>query len=332
MEENQNKQTATETVSSDTVAVTREDDVLAGKSKLRGFVLGVFIGLAIIAPGISGSTIAIILGLYTAMLYANGHLFSKDFKRCFAFLLPLGIGAVVGFLGGFFAIQAVFGPYVFQMVSFFVGLMAGAFPALLREIKGKVVSARRGLLFAVGILIPIAIALVSFALLPESSSTETFTDFPISRYFLYLPLGFLVSVTQVIPGLSATAVLMAFGQFGLILNSVHLDYILENPQVLILYASLAIGFFAGVFALSRLLSDVLEKHRTTCFFLVVGLSLGSIVSMLLSSDMMECYTAFAAEPTFPWPSVLAGVGFLALGFAISFLLVLYEKKHDISPS
>ena len=244
------------------------ESVLAGKSRLRSFILGIFIGLAIIAPGISGSTVAIILGLYTAMLYAMGHLASKEFKPCFLFLLPLGIGAVIGFLGGFIVVQKVFGPYVFEMVTLFTGLMTGAFPALLRETKGEKVTVRRAVLFGIGLLLPIAIALVSCFLLPDTSSDATFTDFPPLRFFAYLPLGLLVSLTQIVPGLSATAVLMAFGQFGLILNSVHVDYILAHPAVLLLYLSLGVGFVAGLLFLSRILSDILEKHKKTAFFMV----------------------------------------------------------------
>lgn len=308
------------------------ETVLAGKSRIRSFILGIFIGLAIILPGISGSTVAIILGLYTAMLYAMGHLASREFKPCFLFLLPLGIGAVIGFLGGFIVVQKVFGPYVFEMVCLFTGLMTGAFPALLGETKGEKVTVRRGVLFAVGFVLPIAIALISFFFLPETNSEATFTDFPTLRYFAYLPLGILVSLTQIVPGLSATAILMAFGQFGLILNSVHVDYILAHPQALILYVSLALGFGVGLLFLSRILSDILEKHRKTAFFMIIGLSVGSIVSMFFGSDMMACYKSFAALPVFPIGRLLLGVGLFAVGFVIAYLLVRYEKKHNITPA
>ena len=305
---------------------------LAGKSKLRSFILGIFIGLAIIAPGISGSTIAIILGLYTAMLYAMGHLVSREFKPCFLFLLPLGLGAVIGFVGGFIVMQKVFGAYVFEMVCLFTGLMTGAFPAILREVKGERVTPKRLSLLSLGLVLPVLVALLSYFLLPEVSSDATFTDFPVLRYFAYLPLGALVSLTQIIPGLSATAILMAFGQFGPILNSVHLDYILENPSVLLLYFALAVGFGGGLLFLSRILSDLLKRHKGTAFFLIVGLSLGSILSMFLGTDMMACYKAFAAAPAFPVGKLFFGIGLFAVGFALAYLLVLYEKKHDISPS
>lgn len=308
------------------------ETVLSGKSRLRTFILGIFIGLAVIAPGISGSTVAIILGLYTAMLYAMGHLASREFKPCLIFLLPLAAGAVIGFLGGFVVVQKVFAPYTFEMVLLFTGLMTGAVPALTGELKGERVSPLRVALLVLGLLIPVAIALLSVLLLPESSTDATFTDFPVWRYFAYLPLGLLVSLTQIVPGLSATAILMAFGQFGLILNSVHLDYIFAHPAVLLLYAALGIGFLLGLVLLSRILSELLKKHKAASFFAIVGLSVGSILSMYLGSDMMECYAAFGAAEAFPVGRLLLGILLFAVGFLLAYLLVRYEKKHGITPA
>lgn len=305
--------------------------VLAGKSKLRAFILGIFIGLAVIAPGISGSTVAIILGLYAAMLYAMGHLISAEYKECFLFLLPLGIGAVIGFLGGFLVIREFFGAYVLETVALFTGLMTGALPALTREIRAVSMTVKRVFLLAVGVLLPIAIALLSFFLLPEEGG-GAFADFPVWRFLVYLPLGVLVSLTQIVPGLSATAILMATGQFSPILESVHLDYILTNPIVLLLYFSLAIGFIAGLLGLSRILSYLLSRYHASAFCLITGLSVGSILSMYLGTDMMHRYSELAALPAFPWGTVVFGVVLFVFGFVLAYLLVRYEGKHGIKAS
>ena len=229
---------------------------LKSQSKLLTFVLGIFIGLAVIVPGVSGSTIAIIFGLYTGMLYAFGHIIG-DFKRCFVFLLPIGIGVVVGFVAGFLVIQRVFELYLFQIICLFVGLMIGAVPALTKEIKGERVSASRATLFVIGLIIPIVISIVSIVLSGGEETGASFTDFPVWRIFVYIPLGFVVSITQIVPGLSATAILMAFGQFKPILNSLHREYIFENPQVILLYGALGIGFLAGIVCVSRIFSAII---------------------------------------------------------------------------
>ena len=74
------------------------------KSWFKSSVLGFFIGLAIIVPGISGSTIAILFKLYNKLIYALGNILKK-FASCFLFLLPIIIGGLVGIVLGFFTIK-----------------------------------------------------------------------------------------------------------------------------------------------------------------------------------------------------------------------------------
>ncbi len=297
------------------------------KSFIIALILGIFIGLAVIVPGISGSTIAIIFGLYTGMLYAIGNILG-DFKRCFAFLLPIGLGVVIGFAAGFLVIQSVFEKFLLILICLFVGLMLGATPAITKEIKGAKVNPLRIILLMIGFLIPVAIGVLSIVLSSaESETAATYTDFPWWLFVSYFPLGFIVSVTQIVPGLSATAILMAFGQFKPILGSLHSEYIMGNPIVILLFACLGIGFIVGLVSMSRLFSAILSKHKHTAFFAVTGLSFGSIASMFVNTDMYALYVGWAEANTLPVSDVVIGGILLILGFAVSFLLTKYELSH-----
>lgn len=290
------------------------------------FALGIFIGLAVIIPGVSGSAIAIMLGLYTAMLYSLGNVLT-DFKRCVRFLLPLALGAVIGFGAGFIIIQKLFGKFLFEIVCLFVGFMIGALPAITKEIRGERLTPVRCVLFPLGFLIPIAIGVTSIILTAGASESATFTDFPVWRYVAYFPLGALVSLTQIVPGLSATAILMAFGQFGPILNSVSVSYILDNPEVLGLYASLILGFAVGIVLISKIFSVILLHFRKAAFFAVSGMSVGSIISMFVNPDIYSVYTSWTSGATSPTLPIVIGAPLLIVGFFLSFLLTKYENKH-----
>ena len=85
------------------------------KTWCKSGLLGFIIGLAVIIPGISGSTVAIIFKLYDQFLYAIGNLFKK-FKKCVIFLLPIGLGAVLGFGVGFLGVQKLLEINTFAVV------------------------------------------------------------------------------------------------------------------------------------------------------------------------------------------------------------------------
>ncbi len=295
------------------------------KSWFAALILGVFFGLAVIVPGVSGSTIAIIFGFYAGMLYGLGNILN-DFKRCFAFLLPIGIGAIVGFGAGFLLLKELFEAYVFQVVCLFVGLMIGAIPALTKEIKGEKISALRGILFAIGIAIPLAIGGLSIALMGGEETTATLT-FSVGKLLAYIPLGFVVAITQIVPGLSATAILMAFGQFKPILNSIDKDVLLENPLIILMLGTLVLGFGVGIICISKIFSAIIKKHKGTAFYMVVGLSFGSIASMFLNTDIYTVYVNWATNGV-SVPTVIVGVALLAVGFVGSFLLTKYELSHS----
>ena len=260
------------------------------KTWCKSALLGFFIGLAVIVPGISGSTVAIIFKLYDQFLYAVGNLF-KQFKKCFIFLLPIGVGIVLGLLLGFFTVQKLLELLPFAIVGLFAGLMSGAFPAVKDELKGAKMNGKRIALLILGVLIPIALGIGSVALNANAAEAgkNVFETVKLWQALVCLPVGYIVGVTQVVPGLSATAVLMALGWFKSLLDSVSLSFWRSNPMIFAVYAALVVGFLLGLFTFSRFLTYMFGKARHTAYSMIVGLSLGSIVSMFYNPDIFETY-------------------------------------------
>ena len=260
------------------------------KTWCKSALLGFFIGLAVIVPGISGSTVAIIFKLYDQFLYAVGNLF-KQFKKCFIFLLPIGAGIVLGLLLGFFTVQKLLELLPFAVVGLFAGLMSGAFPAVKDELKGAKMNGKRIALLILGVLIPIALGIGSVALNANAAEAgkNVFETVKLWQVLVCLPVGYIVGVTQVVPGLSATAVLMALGWFKSLLDSVSLSFWRSNPMIFAVYAALVVGFLLGLFTFSRFLTYMFGKARHTAYSMIVGLSLGSIVSMFYNPDIFETY-------------------------------------------
>lgn len=293
-----------------------------GAEVARGGVLGFFIGLAVIVPGVSGSTVAIIFKLYEKLLYALGNIVKK-FKKCVRFLLPIAAGLLIGFVLGFLAIQKLIDISPFTVIGLFAGLMLGAFPAVYDEIKGEKKTPPRLLLFLLGLLVPVAIALISVYGTEGAGSLKHLNA---GHYILFLLLGYLVAVTQIVPGLSATALLMAFGYFTPIMQSVHLSYWQEDPAVFAVYACLAVGFLLGLVTFSKLLTTIFAKWRKGAFFLIVGLSLGSIVTMFFNPDVCAVYEAWGTQLNVL--DLVLGLVLFVVGVVIAYLFVKYERKKS----
>ena len=298
-----------------------------GKERVKSGILGFFIGLAIIVPGVSGSAVAIIFRLYEKLLFALGNIF-KNFKKCFLFLLPILVGAVLGFVGGFFGVKKLIDILPFAIVALFGGLMLGAYPAVTDQIKSEKITTPRIFLFILGLLIPIAASLVSVFVYGGDKSIDSLS---VWHYLLFLLLGYLVAITQIVPGLSATALLMIFGYFKSIMDSVSLTYWKSNPQVFIVYVCLVVGFVVGLVTVSKLMSNVLERHKTPSFFCVCGLSLGAAVTMFFNPDIYKVYTDWASKGLSVWELVLGVVLFIG-GIFAAYSLVKVERRKNSLPS
>ena len=302
------------------------------KTWSKSGLLGIFLGLAVIVPGISGSTVAIIFKLYDQFLYAIGNLF-KDFKRCFKFLLPIGLGMAVGLVAGFFGVKGLLDLLPFAVVCLFAGLMIGSFPAVTAELKGAKITPLRVALFALGVMIPVAIGTfsawqISRTPMPVSSlETDTNNAFSVLswRNLLCLPVGYLLAVTQIVPGLSASALLMSLGWFSDLMNSVSVSFWLEYPIIFLAYLSLGVGFLLGLFTVSKLLTGLFARSRHTAYSMIVGLSFGSILSMFFNADILSVYLDWQANGV-PALDLWLGIGLLIVGVALSYALVRYELQ------
>ena len=298
------------------------------KSWCKSALLGFFIGLAVIVPGISGSTVAIIFKLYDQFLYALGNLF-KQFKKCFIFLLPIGVGIVIGVLLGFIAVEKLLQWLPFAVVCLFAGLMSGAFPAVTDELKGAKRTTKRIILFALGLFIPVGLGCFSAitAVNGGAVSADKFASVEFWHIVLGLFIGMVVGITQIVPGLSASAFLMAVGWFGGLVSSVSITYWQANPKIFLVYIALGVGFLVGLLGFSKLLTMVFAKARHSAYSMIVGLSLGSILSMFCNGDIVAVYVDWANTGA-QILDIALGVGLFILGVIGAYALVKYERKKS----
>lgn len=292
------------------------------KEVAKSGVLGAFIGLAVIVPGVSGSAVAIIMKLYEKLLYAIGNIF-RQFKSCAIFLLPIAAGAAAGLVLGFFGVKILLDIMLFAVVALFAGLMAGAFPAVWDELKGSRKTALRVGLFAVGVIVPIAISLIAVFAGGGRQSLENPQAY---EYIIYLVLGFGVALTQLVPGLSATALLMATGHYVPLVDSVSITYWQNTPEIFAVYACLIAGFVAGLLCFAKLMNLLLKKYRAAAFFAVAGLALGSLITMFFNPEMFAEYVSWNKGQRFG-PDLAFGSILFVIGFVAAYVFVRIQRKN-----
>ena len=159
------------------------------------------------------------------------------------------------------------------------------------------------LLFIIGLALPLALGCAGiFGGAQADIASRAWYVWP-----LFLLLGFAVALTQVVPGLSATALLLALGCFQSLLSSVSLTYWRQDPSVFGVYACLGVGFIAGLIACSRGISRLFERRRAPAFFCIAGLALSQIACMFCNPELFAVYQSWAQGAPFAadlWSGVL----------------------------
>lgn len=295
------------------------------KEILTSLLVGAFIGLSVIVPGISGSTIAIIMKVYDKLMYAFANIFKK-FKVCFIFLIPILAGIAVGFGAGFVLVKLLIERFPFITICFFVGLMIGTFPLLFKEIKGERVTAKRSFLFTLGIIVPVAITVISIFV----STNNTLFDIQPWHYALFLVIGVLISVTQLIPGLSATVLLMIFGYYTALIGGIGRE-LFSNVKLIFVYVVLVVGFVFGTLIFSKGINKLLNTQKIPFYFVICGLSVSSVISVFLGSDCVNIYKSWAATDAVGSSMVrdiIIGAVLLAVGLAATLSIYFVNKKIE----
>lgn len=216
------------------------------------FIRGLPIGIANTLPGISGGTIALILGIYDDLITAV-----KRFDL--PYLLPTAIGIGIGIFSTSFATSYLLAHFPNEVLSFLIGLIVISTMLLVR--KEKIHTKDSFIWMFLGILISYIFSNV------EMGVTWKSLQFPL--YFLG---GFIATGAMILPGVSGATALILLGIYEDVLSSVTiLDFKILLP--------FGIGVIFGFFIFAGLMSFLLTKQRTRSMGLIVGLIVGSLPTL-----------------------------------------------------
>ncbi|MDW7729097.1 MAG: DUF368 domain-containing protein [Bacillota bacterium] len=218
---------------------------------------GIFIGTALVLPGLSAGTVILIMGFYRSFIEDLSSLRLKPY-------LPIFAGAAVGVIISVFAVSYLLERFNSIIMAFILGMLVASIPAVVNYHRGSKVKLLPFLFAAAGFI-------VTWYIVCDPSNT--FTVLPPGGNFHFFLGGALSSATMLLPGVSGSSVLIIMNLYDEVI------YAISNLQWIRLLL-LALGFIVGLFGLARILSALYRRYQAEISFLLGGLILGSTRALL----------------------------------------------------
>jgi putative membrane protein len=290
------------------------------KRKIRLFFTGLFMGSADLVPGVSGGTVAFLLGIYDELLYTvklvTGEIpklmLSGKFKQAFmlipfGFLIPLGIGLASAIFGLVYLVSFLLDTQPTLVWSLFFGLVLGSAYVVSKRVKQWNVG--RASLLILGFVLTYAI--VGMSSIGSNSS-------PLAIF----ATGVIAITAMILPGISGSLIMVLLGQYEIIIKAV------ANREIFIMII-FATGAIVGLAIFVRVLTWLLKHCHMAVIAFLVGVMAGSLRRIWPWQDVDLSGSVINAVPAIDFSLVvtltLALVGFVAV---VVLERVGIAREHD----
>lgn len=277
--------------------------------------------LADSVPGVSGGTIAFILGFYDDFIGSLNSLISKDSiedkKKSIFFLFKLGIGWIVGMVLSVLILSSIFESHIYNISSLFTGFIVLAIPIIIKQEKDSLIGKYKNITFTIiGALIVVLITYFN----PSGSNGGINLSLDSLNFGLGLFVfiaGMIAISAMVLPGISGSTLLLIFGLYAGIISSIK-EVLLLNFSYLPILIIFGLGVITGILSTIKVIKFLLNKYRSQMIYLILGLMIGSIYAVFMGPTTLEVPKAAMNFSTFSWV-------FFIIGGA---LIIVLEKSKD----
>jgi putative membrane protein len=291
---------------------------------LRTFLNGLAFGITQIVPGVSGGTIAVILGFYNQFIETLNN-FTKDFRRRLRFLIPFMAGVALGIIAFSSFINYLLVNFSLPAMSFFIGMITGIIPLIYIKLFTGRNGAPQIIKRAVLIIIPaLLLVFISHFKSPPPADTINIIGVPFMIFIFFA--GLVAAAALITPGISGSFILLLFGVYHIVIDSLssirHLLTDIANIQLWLdickVLAPFAIGVIIGVFSMAKLIEKLLKNYSAAVYSVILGLLTGSVYALFNEPITFQSGVSAAGV-------IISAATFLS-GFAVSFFL---SRKRQI---
>lgn len=243
--------------------------------------------LADSVPGVSGGTVAFLLGFYDQFISSIDDLVSgklEQKKKALTFLIKLGIGWVSGMVLAMLVLSSVFESHIYAVSSMFIGFILFAIPIVVKEEKEALSSKKSAAAFAViGIAAVCAITYFN----PVSGGSSMNLEHLNPKLAVYVfAAGAIAISAMVLPGISGSTLLLIMGLYLPVVTAIkdilHLDFSALPTVVLF-----GCGILAGACLVVKLIRRALDRYRPQTIYLILGLMIGSIYAVIQGPKTLD---------------------------------------------
>lgn len=290
----------------------------------RGFLMGA----ADIVPGVSGGTVALVLGIYTSFVGsiktgsdAMGRLVKLDVKGGVEklrdvdwwFLIPLLAGIGVAVLSLSHLIETLLHDYPVEMSATFLGLVGGSAVIAWRLLE-------RHDAFHIAILVGVGLVVFVALGLRGGTSEDSVAQVDDAALWAFFAAGAVAICAMILPGVSGSFLLVMLGMYGSVLGAV-------NDRDLAAIGVFLCGAVVGLALFSQLLHWSLNRHYNIVMAALIGLMLGSLRVLWPWPGGTE--STDLGAPADPWvfPVIFAVLGFVAV-LVVSELAIRFEHRGE----
>ena len=228
---------------------------------IKGFI----IGIGKIIPGVSGSLLAISLGVYEKAIESLINI-KKDFKSNIYFLGLLGLGVLIAIIGFSKVILFCLNNFYLYTMFIFMGLMMGNIPSTLKIVKN---TKRINYLY---LIFSIILVYIIYQFKFENPFIPTIN---LKDSLIVVSIGFLDAFTMIVPGVSGTALFMMLNCYTFVMN------LFSNLFNQIYFSIIfGIGVIIGIFFTSLLMNYLFKKYREVVHLIILGFTISSLFILL----------------------------------------------------
>lgn len=242
------------------------------------FLKGIVVGLGAVAPGLSGSVLLVIFGLYQKTITAISTIF-KDFKNNLMYLIPLAAGIGLGIVLFSKLVDFLLTTYQMQTRFAFFGLILGSIPLFWREVRKDGFSKKYYLFILAAFIAGTILFNVNRGLFPKVTDPTTTQS---------VVLGLAVAASYIVPGVDSAAILSALGLYDLWVHS------LASMNFAVLLPA-GVGAAAGVLVVSYVIHKLIAICYTLTFSIIFGLFLSVVPSVFDESCVLGWNTTTFAS-------------------------------------